>query len=135
MERTNRWMYRAPRHLAGGFGWSRAAALLLGASLAQPCRADSTLQAGAPNSGPLAGTAHLDFRITVLPSLALSTQGPGVRIQGNSGVLTLQRSRTDAPDGRTPTSSTQLSPRHQVVDTAMHASNVEGGSLVTIASP
>jgi hypothetical protein len=114
-----------------------AAALLLGMALAPTCRADSSLQSAAPGGGPLSASAHLDFRVTVLASLALSAQASGVRVQGNSGVLTLQRgaSTSDGGDGRAPVTSVQLQPHRQVVDTALGTPGFARGDLVTIASP
>jgi len=96
--------------------------LLLALSLVPAAHAGSTLQAAASTGGPVTASAQLNFRITVEPTLALSTRGTGMRIQGNSGVLTLQRG---------PDAGVQLHPRHGVVDTSIGAPN----GLVTIASP
>ena len=112
-----------------------AAPLLLAAALAPACRADSTLQAAAPGTGPVSASAHLDFRVTVLPTLALATQAGGVRVQGNSGTLTLQRDSSAAWDGRAPNASTSLRPRRQVVDAALPTPPLAGSDRVTIASP
>jgi hypothetical protein len=111
------------------------AASLLAVALHSASRAESTLQTAASGTGAVSAPAHLDFRVTVLPSLGLSLQPGGVRIQANSGVLTLQRDARSAWDGRAPTGSLQLRPRHQVTDTSMQASAFAGGELVTIASP
>ena len=115
--------------------WSGAAALFVLTTLVQPCRAQATLQGAPGASGAATASARLDFRITVLPSLSLSTQATGVRAQGNSGVLTLQHSRTDADDGRAPIGSSQLAPRRQVVDAAERSSRADGVNLITVASP
>jgi hypothetical protein len=112
-----------------------AAPLLLAIALISPCHADSSLQAASATGGPLTASAHLDFRVTVLPSLALAARGSTVLIQGNSGVLTLQRSETENSDGMAPSASTQLLPRHQVIDTSMQASAFAGTKLLTVASP
>ncbi len=112
-----------------------AIAGLLAAALVSPCHADSALRSASGGSGAISGSAHLDFRITVLPSLSLSAQGAGYRVQGNSGVLTLQHSRVGAEDGRAPANSAQLSPRRQVVDTALRTASPDTGDLVTVASP
>jgi hypothetical protein len=112
-----------------------AVPLLLAAALVPTCYADSTLQTAAAGHGPITASAHLDFRITVLPSLALSTHGSGVRIQANGGTLTMQRDARDAWDGRAPMASAQLQPRHRVIDTGIPASVSDRGDLVTIASP
>jgi hypothetical protein len=114
-------------------GWSFAASLLLAMALAPSCRADATLQVTASGRGPLSASAHVDFRITVLPSLGLSAQASGLRIQGNSGVLTLQRGPREA--GTAPTVSTALRPHRQVTDISLLASAVASSELVTIASP
>ena len=109
--------------------------LLLGLALHSVPRAESTLHPAASGGGPISASAHLDFRVTVLPSLALSAQPEGVRIQANSGVLTLQRDARGAWDGRAPTGSVQLRPRHQVIDTSVQTSAFAAGELITIASP
>ncbi len=140
MKRTDRGITRVSPHpsarpvltwqvLTGG------AALLLAAALAPPCRADSTLSSSATGGGPLTASAHLDFRITVLPTLGLAMQASGVRIQGNSGVLTLQRDAVDAWDGRAPATSAQLRPHRQVVDTSVRGPSASSAELITVASP
>jgi len=111
-----------------------AAPLLLAAALVKPCRAESTFASASPGGGPLTATAHLDFRVIVQPSLGLSTQASGVRIQGNSGVLTVQRGTSDAWDGQAPTSSAQLQPRARVVDRLLQTP-ASAGDLITVASP
>jgi hypothetical protein len=117
------------------FEWMRAAAAVFGSLLFSNSHADSTLMASASNTGPLTATVHLSFRVTVLPSLALSNRGEAIRVQGNSGTLTLQRSELDASDGSAPVGSVQLVPQRRVVDAALRTSSFEGGKLVTIASP
>lgn len=107
-----------------------AAPMLIALAMALPCRADSTLHVTASGRGPLSASAHVDFRITVLPSLGLSAQAGGMRVQGNSGVMTLQRGPREA--GGVLTASTQLQPKRQVVDTELLAA---GNELITIASP
>lgn len=107
-----------------------AAPLLIAMALVLPCRADATLQVSTSGNGRLSASAHVDFRITVLPSLGLSAQAGGLRVQGNSGVMTLQRGPREA--GKAPTTRTQLQPKRQVVDTELLAA---GSELVTIASP
>ena len=132
---TIRRTQRGPRRLVGAIARFGVAPLLLAVALVAPCRADSTLQTAAPGSGPISASAQLDFRVTVLPMLALAIQADGVRIQANSGALTLQRGPTDASDGSAPSASAQLRSRRQVIDTSMHASAFGGGDLITIASP
>ena len=111
-----------------------AAPLLLAAALVKPCRAESTFASASPGGGPLTATAHLDFRVIVLPSLGLSTQASGVRIQGNSGVLTVQRGPSEAWDGQAPASSAQLQLRARVVDRLLQTP-ASAGDLITVASP
>ena len=113
-----------------------AAPLLLAAAFVPDARADSTLQSAAAGSGPISASAHLDFRITVLPSFGLAIKpGGGVRVQGNSGALTLQRDHSEAWDGRAPNTSSQVRPRHQVIDTAVPTPTLAGTDRITIASP
>lgn len=109
------------------------AVLLIGAAVASNSRADSQLQS-TPDRGALSASAHLVFRVTVLPSLALSMQAQGAQILGNTGVLTVQYSSGEPVDGQAPSSSTQLLPRHIVVDTALPR-GASGQEFVTIAAP
>ena len=111
------------------------AVLLIGAAAASTCRADAQLQSAPPGRGPLSASAHLDFRVTVLPSLALSMQAQGAQIRGNAGVLTVQHSRAALIDGSAPNSSVQLRPRNLVIDAALPRATSHGSDLVTIASP
>lgn len=110
-----------------------AAVFLIGIAAASTCRAES--QARSASQGPISASAHVDFRVTVRPSLALSMRAQGAQVRGNAGVLTLQSSRSGGDDGVTPGSSQQLRPRNFVIDTAMPRSAVEVGDLVTVASP
>jgi hypothetical protein len=135
MDRTHRCTLRRPLPAIRASMTLGAVPLLLAAAFAPTCYAESTLQTAAPGNGPITASAHLDFRITVLPSLALSTHANGVRIQANGGVLTLQRDARDAWDGRAPMASAQVQPRHRVIDAALPASAPDRGDLVTIASP
>ena len=109
------------------------AVLLMGAAVASSSRADSQLQS-APGRGALSASAHLVFRVTVLPSLALSMQAQGAQILGNAGVLTVQRSSGGPVDGEAPSSSTQLRPRHIVVDAALPR-GTGAQEFVTLAAP
>ncbi len=135
MDRTHRCINRSPRDRLSRRAGIGATALLVGLALAPACQADSSLQSGPAGGGALSASAHLDFRVTVLSSLAMSTLAGGVRIQANSGVLTLQRSAMGTGDGRAPTTSTQLQPHRQVVDTSMRTLAYAAGDLITIASP
>lgn len=111
-----------------------AAPLLLAAAFVKPCRAESTLASASPGAGPLTATAHLDFRVIVLPSMGLSTQASGVRIQGNSGAMTVQHGTSAVWDGQAPASSAQLQPHQRVIDRLL-PTPAAGGDLITIASP
>ena len=111
------------------------AVLLIGAAAASTCRADSQARSAPASRGPLSASAHLDFRVTVLPSLALSMQAQGAQVRGNAGVLTVQSSRSNVDGGAAPSSSLQLRPRNLVVDTALPRSSILANDVVTIASP
>ena len=107
--------------------------LTLGGFAAQ-CHAESTQQQGLAAGAALSASAHIDIRVIVLPTLALSTQAAGWRIQGNSGALTLQRSAAGAADGQAPGASLQVSPRRRTTDTTVSL-GAAGSELVTVASP
>ena len=109
------------------------AVLLIGAAVASSSRADSQLQS-TPGGGALSASSHLVFRVTVLPSLALSMQAQGAQILGNAGVLTVQYSSGAPVDGAAPSRSTQIRPRHVVVDAALPR-GTNGQELVTLAAP
>ena len=111
------------------------AVLLIGAAAASTCRADSQVRSAPASRGPLSVSAHVDFRLTVLPSLALSMQAQGAQVRGNTGVLTIQSSRSDVDDGAAPSSSLQLRPRNWVIDTALPRGAILASDIVTIASP
>ena len=119
--------------LRGGEVHVMCAVLLMGAALASSSRADSQLQS-TPDRGALSVSAHLVFRVTVLPSLALSMQAQGAKILGNAGVLTVQHSSGGPIDGEAPSISTQMRPRHVVVDTALPR-GARGKEFVTVAAP
>lgn len=107
------------------------AMLLLALAALPPCRAESGLPTAASTRVGVATSAHIDFRVTVMPSLALLTQATGVRILGNGGVTTVQRGAADG--GATHT--LLLRPRHLVTDVSVPVLGSRGGDLVTIASP
>lgn len=110
-----------------------AGMLLISAAAASTCRAETQVRSA--SQGPMSASAHVDFRVTVRPSLALSMWPQGALVRGNAGVLTLQSSRSGVDDGATPGSSQQLRPRNLVIERTMSRSAVEAGDLVTIASP
>lgn len=117
-------------------GLSAFAGLLLAAALVPQAHAESALLNGTAGAGPLNASAHLNFRITVLPSLGLATQaGGGMRVQGNSGALTVQRDHSESSEGRAPDTSTQMRPRSRVIDTALPAPTLAGADRITIALP
>lgn len=111
------------------------ALLMIGAAAASICRADSEVRSAPVSRGPLSASAHVDFRVTVLPSLALSMQAQGAQVRGNAGVLTVQSSRSDTDDGAAPSSSRQLRPRNLVIDTALPRAAILANDVVTVASP
>jgi len=124
MDRTHCCIARKPQPASARTtccaGLASAALLLL--ALATHCRADSAQQHGARAGTGVSASAHLDFRVVVLPSVALSMQANGWGAQGNSGVLTVQRSVAKAPDSRLPRASVPMP-------------TVAGGELITIAAP
>jgi hypothetical protein len=107
------------------------AGLLCGAAT---CRADSTVHSAAPTGGALSASAHLDFVVTVLPTLALSTQAAGVRVQSNAGTLALQRNAPGGWDGRPPSASLVLPSGRRGVDATL-APQAAGTELLTVAAP
>lgn len=109
--------------------------LLIGAAAASTCRADSQLRSGPAGGVPLNASAHVDIRVTVLASLALTIQPQGALVRGNAGVLTLQSSPGGVDDGAAPSSSQQLRPRNLVIDTALARGVILAGDFVTIAAP
>ncbi len=96
-------------------------------------RTDSALKTA--GAGPVSASAHLDFRITILPSLALSMHAQGLRVQGSGTALTLQSNASLAWDGRAPIRSVPLRPQRQVIDTLIPAGEFNRAGLVTIAAP
>ena len=135
MDRTHRFSIysslpsRAARMKRG------AAALALAFGFVPMGRTDSSLQSAPSGSGPISASAHLDFRITVLPTLALSMQPAGVRVQGSGSVLTVQSNADPAWDGRAPQSSIQLRPQRRMIDASIPVSQFSSGALITIAAP
>jgi hypothetical protein len=98
------------------------------------CRADSTVHSAAPTGGALSASAHLDFVVTVLPMLALSTQAAGMRVQSNGGTLTLQRNAQGGWDGRAPSSTLVLPSGRRGVDATV-GTQAAGTELLTVAAP
>lgn len=111
------------------------ALLLVGAASASTCRADSQVRSTPASDGPLSASAHIDFRVTVLPSLSLSMQAQGAQVRSNAGVLIIHGSRRDTDDGAAPSTSLQLRPRNLVIDTALPRGVILANDVVTIASP
>lgn len=123
-------------HFATARAASRTAAALLALSVAclwsTDSHAESSLQTGA---GALRAAAHLDFRVTILPSMGLTMDGRQVRIAANSGSITVQHDQASSWDGRSPTSSSMLQHDRQLVDKALLLAQSELPSLITIAAP
>lgn len=118
---------------AGRSALSCAAFALAG--LAAPCGAESVQLQGLPTDSRLSATAHVDFRVVVLPTLALSIQAQGWRVQGNSGMLTLQTDAAATTDGTTPGTSMRLGARRRAIDATLQATSASSGNIVTIAAP
>jgi uncharacterized protein (DUF2345 family) len=127
MSRTNCLTRKKPQATTGSMSVHGLAFFLLLSVIAPACRAESALQSSSPRHGPIAASAQLDFRITVLPSLSLAAQAGGLRVQANSGTLTMQRDGASA--------STQLRPSHRVVDAELRSPALDAGERITIASP
>ena len=135
MDRTHRFnIYSSPSRQARRMKRC-AAGLALAFGFLPLGRTDSAFKSAPSGSGPISATAHLDFRVTVLPTLALSMQPLGLRVQGSSGVLTVQSNLNQAWDGRAPDSSIQLRPQRRVIDASIPVSQFSSGALITIAAP
>lgn len=98
-------------------------------------RTDSTFRTAPAGGGPVSASAHLDFRITILPSLGLALSAQGLRVQASGGSLTLQGNAASAWDGTAPSRSVQLRAPRQPIDTLIPASQFGSAGLITIASP
>lgn len=98
-------------------------------------RTDSTFRTAPAGGGPVSASAHLDFRITILPSMGLALSAQGMRVQGSGGALTLQGSPASAWDGLAPNRSLQLRAPRQFIDTTIPSGQFGANALITIASP
>jgi hypothetical protein len=98
-------------------------------------RTDSTFRTAPASGGPVSASAHLDFRITILPSLGLAMSAQGMRVQASGGALTLQGNTASAWDGTAPSRSVQLRAPRQSIDTLIPTSQFGSAGLITIASP
>ncbi len=132
MEHTNR--RDSPAH-AGRRAKRWAAALALCIGCLPVARTDSTFKTAPAGGGPVSASAHLDFRITILPSLGLALSPQGLRVQGSGGALTLQANAGAAWDGTAPSRSVQLRAPRQLIDTTIPTGQFSGSALITIASP
>jgi hypothetical protein len=121
----------------GHAAWARnaAVALALLAGACAACRADASVRTAAAGSGALSASAHLDFIVTVLPSLALSSLSTGVRVQSNLSALSVQRSALGAADGQPPSATLTLPYTHRGVDASVPAPSAAGTDVLTVASP
>jgi hypothetical protein len=112
-----------------------AAALALLVGFLPAGRTDSTYRTAPAGAGGLSASAHLDFRITILPSLGLALSPQGLRVQGSGGSLTLQGDVASARDGMAPNRSVQLRAPRQFIDTTLPVRQFSGDALITIAAP
>lgn len=107
-----------------------AFSVLLGLA-STPCMAESSLQSGTADA-PARATAHLDFRVTILPSIGMSIGAAGARVQANYGAVTVQQEDAQGWDGRSPSTSVRLQHERQVVDRTVQ---VASSGMLTIATP
>lgn len=100
-----------------------------------PCRAGSAFESGPPSGPAVRARAHLDFRITVLPALALLITPERLRIEANSGGVTmLQHMTADHPNGKRLDRNIQLRALREIVVTELRAMPARA-EMVTVASP
>lgn len=104
-----------------------AAWAALAAMWCQPAAAESSLRSGA---GPISASAHLDFRVTVLPSLSLALRADGAVVRANEGRVYLVG---EAAQGGTRAFAVPRGVR--VTDEVLERDRLAGSALVTIASP
>lgn len=112
-----------------------AAALALLVGFLPLGRTDSTFKTAPAGGASVSASAHLDFRITILPSLGLALSPQGLRVQGSGGALTVQSNAASAWDGAAPNRSFQLRAPRQLIDTTLPAGQFSGNALITIAAP
>lgn len=135
MNGRQRGITRAYHSATARLALAFAGSLLLSLALMHPSHAESTVQAGTAAGAAVSASAHLNFRVTVLPSLTMSMLGSAVHVQGNAGALVLQHEQRNDWDGRAPASSWQLRQHHQVIDTVLSNTSSVGSTLVTLAAP
>jgi hypothetical protein len=128
-----------------GRGPLRLALLLCAAAGFTPaCWADAELASAQPSSAvapstALAASAHLNFRITILPSLSLRSDALGqLRAQSNNGPLVMQGAALAAAPTAAGASSASRAGllRGPVAALSLQAEpDAHGRALVTVASP
>jgi hypothetical protein len=108
----------------------RFAMLVLGAAAALPwpaARAESAISGTAAGQGAVA-QAHLDFRITILPSLSVKADSSALRVVASPGALALTsgtRTLWRMPTGR----------RADAGQLTLQAAPADEGSAATVSSP
>lgn len=135
MERRNENRVGRTLPVTGRRARRGAAALALLVGFLPAGRTDSTFKTAPAGGAPVSASAHLDFRITVLPSLGLALSAQGLRVQGSGGALTVQGNTGSAWDGSAPSRSVQLRAPRQLIDTTIPTSQFGANALITIASP
>jgi hypothetical protein len=131
----------AARRPGPGPGLRRACAapLLVLGLLAWPCHAGSGFASGAGN-GPLVARAHLDFRIVILPSMALRLDAASARVTASQDSQ-LQWQAGPAVSAPAQLRSTRMGLDRTVPLTTMpahqgpEAARPPGPGLVTLAAP
>ena len=97
------------------------------------CHAATAFQNSTGHIRP--ASAHLDFRIVILPSMGLVLRDGRYVVQGNGGQMMLQTSMNNENDGSAPASAVSLKPHREVVTHTEMASSFAGTDLVTLAAP
>jgi hypothetical protein len=111
--------------------------------MAAPCWADAERTSAVLTDGatgaPLATSAHLDFRITVLPALSLRSDARGQWLaSSNSGPLVVQGAASAAAPSAlsSPSASRAAARRGPLAAMAVQAEpDATGRARITIASP
>ena len=111
------------------------ALLIAGLSARLSCQAGSAFESAHPSGSPARATTHLDFRITVLPALALQITPERVRVEANSGAISMQHElASGSTDGQRPGRSAQLQSHREIVVHEFHPAPGRA-EILTVASP
>jgi hypothetical protein len=90
--------------------------------LATSGHAESALRQSSSSRAKLSASANLDIRVTVQPSMGLTTQGNDLRVRGNCGALNIQRGTVRLATSGPPDAGAKLP---AAID----------GEMITIAAP